>query len=177
MIHLQTCTYCFMGPSSDSNTFLVLVRNKTQQGDHTPLLSLSAARTVLCVWRLVLGGDLWLVTLLKFGDVSDFFFSRRRKNLSGFREVVSRVSKGNCWTFPYLLIWFDLIWNCVQGISIGLVCVNPPVSSYSECVRVYNCSVTSPTVSTTTTTMGRLGMNPTLKSLQVKHAGQLEHKI
>ena len=52
-------------------------------GPH-PFIFTFCSASVLSVWRLILGGGLWLVTWLKFDSVSDFFFFYLRWKLSGW---------------------------------------------------------------------------------------------
>ena len=56
---------------------------KSSRGGHTPLFFSLCSASALIVWRLILGGGLCLVTLLKLGRESDFFFPSRRWKLSG----------------------------------------------------------------------------------------------
>ena len=85
-------------------------------GPHPSIFSFWSA-SVLSVWRLILGGGLRLVTWLKFGDVSDIFFSLRGWILWGWKPHSGFVSSSPGYrreaAGPPLqcdLIWFDLIW-------------------------------------------------------------------
>ena len=84
---------------------------------HPSIFSFCSA-FVLSVWRLILGGGLWLATWLKFGLVSDFFFSLQWWILSGWKPHwylgfvrsspgYRREAAGH--PLQCDLIWFDLL--------------------------------------------------------------------
>ena len=95
-------------------------------GSYPSIFSLCSASAFI-VWRLILGGGLWLGTWLKLGRVSDFFFPSRRWKLSAWKPhwysgfVRSSPGCRKEAAGPPLKVWFDLIWRSTEIYTMNCI--------------------------------------------------------